>query len=125
MVSGWDTKKLADKILTAREKSRPKVSKHTVCKKTGEKKTVKVRKGIAKKFFPLDHYGTEWAYWSSARSVDVFYFDKPFNGSKGNPSLAASIKWVDCESKRVLDKKVNGCWVDDADPSGNLMDFLS
>lgn len=130
MLSEWDTKKLVDRILTARKKSRPKVSKHSVSKKTGRKTIVKVHKGVAKRFFRLDDYGKEWAYWGSARNVDVFHFDEPFNGSKGDPSLAASrcassIVWIDCESKRAFYKKLNGRWVDDADPSGNLLEFLT
>ena len=125
MLLEWDTKKLVDRILIARKESRGKVPKVSVCKKTGQKRTVEVRKGIAKKFFRLDDYGTQWAYWGSAGSVDVFHFDEPFNGSKGDPLLADSIVWVDCRSKRALYKKLNGRWVDDADPSGNLMDFLT
>ena len=125
MLSKWESKKLAGRILTARKKSRPKVSKHSVSKKTGEKTIVQVHKGIAKRFFPLDHYGREWAYWGSARSVDVFHFDEPFNGSKGDLFLAASIVSIDCESKRAFYKKLNGRWVDDADPSGNLLEFLT
>ena len=125
MLSKCDTKKLADRILTARKKSRPKVPKVTVCKKTGQKRMVKVHKGIANRFFRLDDYGKKWAYWVSARSVDVFHFDEPFNGSKGDPLLAASIVWIDCESNRAFYKKLNGRWVDDADPAGNLMNFLT
>ena len=125
MLLEWDTKKLVDRILTARKKSRPKVSKVSVSKKTGQKRMVEVHKGIPKRFFRLDDYGKEWAYWGSAGSVDVFYFDEPFNDSKGDPLLADSIVWVDCRSERALYKKLNGRWVDDADPSGNLMDFLT
>ena len=125
MLSKWESKKLAGRILTARKKSRPKVPKTWVCEKTREKTIVQVHKGIAKRFFPLDHYGREWAYWGSARSVDVFHFDEPFNGSKGDPLIAASIVSIDCESKRAFYKKLNGRWVDDADPAGNLMNFLT
>lgn len=124
MLGNLETQTLAAKILNARQRTRLRDIKKHIRRKKGETTESWVRSGPAKRFFSIDQHQRVWVYWSSMRSASVFYFNKPFTGSRNDCSSAESIVEIDCDRRRAFYRKLNGQWVNDADPSGSLLDFL-